>query len=592
MADEWEVIKRNKNFELTAPVSETIPYRSPEKLIKAEEARQQAAEALKQKDARIAATREAYGPFYAGATSAGNEVMQPVLGAGMLATKFGQLPEINKKLTGLSTGMESHVNQLREAYPVETTIGSMVPYMATGPMAEYAYMKGISKLAPGFWTQQMGRTIPSSVIPGMVEGGLMAGLNPYQSGIQGGLLGAGGNLVGQLGLTPFSKGATNLNAYQKDMINRAKELPIANFERKSLYDYMMPGAKTGNTGPREIDDALLSNPDAANALGWVTAPTRATINKEVYENAGMVDTLGKNLQDNNYNLTGAQWKQHKRVLGKRYDSLEARSRPRYDMNIGLDMVTARRAFNDLVDPFDQDVNINAKNWAADFEKKVNNMIDPQTGEIDITAWKGLTNTLKSKMNALNKTSLKDEVQTATLSYAQDMREILRDMMRNGARGTGLANEWAINDNRFALTKFLEENKVIDQGNINAKRLFGALQTKSPDALGPPSTNPWSQAGNAAELGNYVDEMRDATLGMRGYVNTLMGSRQGKKGVFGSLVKHGTKYDLTSGLGASQYVARTPRKGLLRLPEETPLLIGGPTASATARGLFLERDQAR
>jgi len=590
----WEQSAKGKGVpweaELVAPVSPQIPYTDPKTTIAQGTARDQFGAEERARQETIAATQEAYGPWEAGLTAMGNETVQPFLGAGMKASGLGATPNINRWLEGLSTGMEAHTQQLRDAYPVPTMAGQTVPYLATAPAAQGLYMKGVSKMAPGFARNTLARTLPSAMIPGAVEGGLIAAANPYQSGTQGAAIGAAGNVVGQMLTKPLSRGITNLDQYSKDMLGIAKDWKITGHPNKSVYDYMMPGARTGNIGFKEVDDAIATNSQARQAVSHRFNVPQQEINRKVLNVAGLdADVINP----------GDLYK-HQRTLGKEYDKLERKSTPIFSDQTVAEVATARAAYDDLSG------NLNPK-WADNLQNKFNKIMEPDafelvgptptgkalfgenSGAINLDAYRTMKNELKTIINrrsgyALDRTSLAEK------SMAQDYLQILRDTMKRGTRDPKIISKWDTLDSKYAAARFLEDNKILESGQVDAKRLYRAMNSKMPGQLAS-FRGPWSDMAKAAHLGKYIEDARNTTLGMKSEVNTIMGSRANQRGIFGNLTRFGADTKWLPSAAVTRYAFANPKKGLLRLPQTAPLF-GAGAVSGPFRGGLMDRDPPR
>ncbi len=557
---------RNKppQLQVDAPVSESVPFRTG-KYFELQRLTNQAAqrEAQEQmaRDQRIAGIREQIGPVGAGTIAGVNELYQPLMGAGMLATGVGPepwAPGAKAAIQEESQEWEEKTRALREAYPTATTIGQTIPYLGTGYGAHIAYFKGASRLAPGVKRDILTGPMASSVIPGAVEGGLMAGLNPYQSGPTGALLGAGGSYLGQRATMPLAKSPTNLSNYDQGMLDIAKDWNITGHPNKTIYDYMMAGAKTGNLAFKEFDQAVMKNPKAVSAVEHRISVPQKELNRRVFGVAGL------DAED----LTPTGLYEHQRALGKQYDALEGQATPVFSQDHFNALESANQKFLDRR-------GITKSPLVSEIMREF------PMHNISLTQYRHMKNLLNQKIRNLEGGPVDPDMYDR-LTYLKEVKKTLQNTLRS--QDAGVDAQLRDLDSKYAAATFLETKGIIKDGDVDFKKLYSEMYNRNPKDLVSLS-GPWSDMAKAASLGKYIEDSRSVgTLAKHRELGQFLAPRERRLGAFGRITDILTDKSPILPRSAMQLMEYSyPRKGLARLPQASPILAGAPIGSAAARG---------
>lgn len=541
---------------VTAPAGPGVPYINPQSRIAAEDAMQREAASRAYREAQLKGIRAMYGPLETGFISAGNEMAQPVFGALIAASKFNPYgnPNTTSNLQELYDRWQHGTDMLTEARPIAAPVGASAPYMISGPAAQRGYMSLVNKMRPGFMQRMAAGPLMSSIIPGSIEGATIAGLNPHQSAAQGALLSAGGNYLGQLGTRAVAKQPVNLTPYDEQMLNIAKDWDIR----------MMPGAKSGNIGYMQVDDALLKSPKSNRALSHIPMEQERTITRKVLGVAGL---------DADSVKAGDLWN-HKSRLGKEFDKLEKNSTPIFSQDTTNGIADTRRAYDDLSPT-------NNHKWINELEAEFNKIGGRNpNGEIDLYDYQGFKNRLNSIIKGFRGKPLDGE-QTARLSVAENYMALLRDAMRKGTNDPDILKKWDALNSKYAATNFIMDHNIIGQdGVVDYDKLWTAMNNRKSKQLYS-MQGPWEDMAKAAHLGAYINNTLRPTLGAHHQINKFMGARQ-NKGILGTIINFGGDTRLMPDFMVNWYRTMYPKRGPWRLPEES-VLWGGNAVSAAARG---------
>lgn len=520
-----------------------------------------------------------YSTMFQGATET---AMQPVMGGLEMLSRFAGADNVANRIGEQSDLVHRNTEDARTVAPISTTIGESLPYMASGPTATKGYFGAVNKLRPGWWSRHLSNPIPSSVIPGAVEGGILSWLNPHQNALGGAAMGAVGNLGGQYAAKYLSSAPVNLTPHNKYALSIADRWGIR----------MHPGAKSGHLGYMQLDQAFDKNPKYADALAPISMEQRGKITAKVLGTTGMKNAQyiepGDFYRHRYGGINPATGKNERGYFKYHYAQLEKNATPVFDNKSQNDLIQLRDAYNSWVN------GDKARNdpLIRDFENKFLDMAsqDDGSGHIPIANWRTLRDDLKTKIRQFDDSRASKGIisgeNAAKLDYMEGMLQTLRDMARRGSNDKEIIKKWDKINSQFAAYKFIQNHNIVDEGQVDYGKLFKALEANRPDLIARPR-GVWGDMADAAILGRYIDKTMVPTLGAHNEVaQTLKNSggilrNRNGKGIVGTIMKFGAQTPFIPDAAANMYNTFVPRQGLLRLPPQS-MLWGGNIGSAAAR----------
>ena len=296
----------------------------------------------------------------------------------------------------------------------------VAPYSAANPMTT-----GAGKLVGGaVAAAPLAAAAPGgAIVGGALAGGAAGAVQPVdpneqdfwqqklQQGAAGAALGgAGGAVVGGIGRMLSPRAATPQIA---DLMNRGVQ-PTA--------------GQIAGGGANRLEQALTSMPFVGNSIATRRAATIAQANRAAYADA--LDPIGAQLPDA-VQAGGAGVQHVGDTIGQAYDALESGAQFNYDGMFHRDLTGIRNQLSQAASPstVDQFDNI--------LRNQITNKMDPNTGEMDGTAWgtsRSMLGSLERNFRGVGGAQTTAD-QTALANAVGDLQDAMNsNVVRNSPQG--------------------------------------------------------------------------------------------------------------------------------------------------------------